>query len=437
MCRRLNMQVSIMVLKSDRNKIQLRQTERASGACSKLSGWRIFLLFGLFLLPIFLFAEYQYHTVRKGDTLYALSKRYGVSVADIQKLNNMSGTNLSIGQKLKIKEIPKSKPKPKPPATPPVTITPDPPPAQKPTPVEKPPAVVADPTVTKPVAPVSPEAGELPIEYYHIVKAGENPYRISQNYGLSSKDFFAWNGKSGWDEFDIHPGDKIVIKNPTSYVAPSVAQEEPQQSTIAPEQKAVTEEPVVVSSTYMVKKGDTLFSISKAHGITVEDLKARNNLTSNSIFVGQTLYIVGTPGSTSTPSVTLSDLEGSQMIRDDLFTPVQGKVTSEFGLRRGRPHKGIDIAAKSGTPIYAVLDGVVVFSGVQSGYGNVIVIEHPDFVMTVYAHNERNLVSLGDEVKKGQQIAELGNTGKSTGPHLHFEYRIKGQAINPRKVLNL
>jgi len=402
-----------------------------------LSGWRVFLLFSLFLLPILLFADYQYHTVKKGDTLYALSKRYGVSISNIQKLNNMSGTNLSIGQRLKIKEIPKPKPKPKTPATPPVTITPDPPPAEKPTPAERAPATPVDPPAVKPETPVSPEVTELPSEYYYIVKAGDNPYRISQNYGLSSKDFFAWNGKSSWDEFSIHPGDKIVIKNPASYVAPTVAQEEPQQSTPAPSQPAAAEEPVVVSQTYQVKKGDTLYSISKAHGVTVEDLKARNNLTSNSIFVGQTLYVVGTPKGTPSASVTLSDLEGTQMIRDDLFTPVQGKVTSEFGLRRGRPHKGIDIAAKSGTPIYAVLDGVVVFSGVQSGYGNVIVIEHPDFVMTVYAHNDRNLVALGDEVKKGQQIAEVGNTGKSTGPHLHFEYRIKGQAINPRKVLNL
>lgn len=428
------MQVSIMFLKSDKDNIQSGQTARASGACSMLSGWRVFLIFCLFLLPILLFADYQYHTVRKGDTLYALSRRYGVSISSIQKLNNMSGTNLRIGQRLKIKEIPK--PKPKPPVTPPVTITPDPPPAEKPTPAEKPPTT-ADPPAVKPDPPAATGVVELPGEYYHVVKAGENPYRISQNYGLSSKDFFAWNGKSSWDEFSIHPGDKLVIKNPASHEAPVVVKEEPQQSAPAPSQPAPAEEPVVVSKTYKVKKGDTLYSISKAHGVTVEDLKTRNNLTSNSIFVGQTLYIVGTPSASPGASVTLSDLEGTQMIRDDLFTPVQGRVTSEFGLRRGRPHKGIDIAAKSGTPIYAVLDGVVVFSGVQRGYGNVIVIEHPDFVMTVYAHNDRNLVALGDEVKKGQQIAEVGNTGKSTGPHLHFEYRIKGQAINPRKVLKL
>ena len=412
--------------------MQSRQTARALGTFCTQEKWRNFLLFSLLLLPIFLCADYQYHTVKKGDTLYALSKKYGVSVANIQKLNNMSHTNLSIGQKLKIKEITK----PKTPAAPPVSITPEPPPANK-----KAPESTEQSTAKKESA--SLNVGELPMEYYHTVKPGENPYRISQNYAISSQEFFAWNGKSGWDEFDLHPGNRVIIKDPGSYTATAVVQEEPKQasqskqSTQPQSQKTTKDEPIVVSKTYTVKKGDTLYSISKANDISVEELKALNKLSSNSIFVGQTLYLVGGSSGMPSASVTLSDLEGTQMIRADLFTPVQGKVTSEFGLRNGRPHKGIDIAAKSGTPIYAALDGVVVFSGVQSGYGNVVVIEHQDFVMTVYAHNERNLVSLNDVVKRGQQIAELGNTGNSSGPHLHFEYRIKGQAINPRKVLTL
>ena len=117
--------------------------------------------------------------------------------------------------------------------------------------------------------------------------------------------------------------------------------------------------------------------------------------------------------------------------------PVDGKVWSEYGLRNGRPHKGIDIGAKQGTPIYAVLDGTVVYSGVQGAYGNVVVVEHPDFVMTVYAHNEKNLVSVNEKVKQGQQIATVGATGNARGAHVRFEYRLKGKAINPRKVLPL
>jgi murein DD-endopeptidase MepM/ murein hydrolase activator NlpD len=187
---------------------------------------------------------------------------------------------------------------------------------------------------------------------------------------------------------------------------------------------------LLLDQVYVVKRKDTLFSIAKAHGTTVDDIKARNNLSSNDISVGQKLWLTGTPPADQASGST-------SKVRTDCIMPTNGRVTSEFGMRRGRPHKGIDIANKSGTPIYAVLDGVVVYSGTQRGYGNVVLIEHPNFVMTVYAHNEKNLVNVGDHVSQGQQIARMGSTGNSTGPHLHFEYRVKGTALNPRKVLPL
>ena len=121
--------------------------------------------------------------------------------------------------------------------------------------------------------------------------------------------------------------------------------------------------------------------------------------------------------------------------KSKLAIPLIGTVTSEFGLRDGRPHKGIDIASDKGDPIHAALKGKVVYSGTQRGYGNVIILEHDDNTMTVYAHNEANLVRLDEIVNKGQPIATVGQTGTASGPHLHFEYRIKGKAINPREVL--
>ncbi len=104
-------------------------------------------------------------------------------------------------------------------------------------------------------------------------------------------------------------------------------------------------------------------------------------------------------------------------------------------MRKGRPHKGIDIAAPTGTPIYASQKGKVIFSGVQRGYGNVILIEHDNHFITVYAHNEANLVRENDFVKQGQPIATIGNSGNSSGPHLHFEIRLHGKAQNPRNYL--
>ncbi len=122
---------------------------------------------------------------------------------------------------------------------------------------------------------------------------------------------------------------------------------------------------------------------------------------------------------------------------------VGGVVTSKFGYRRhpitGRysMHKGIDIAAPTGTDIVAMADGVVIFSGRKGGYGNIVELRHPNGLETRYAHNSRNLVREGDVVRKSQVIAKLGSTGRSTGPHIHFEVRRNGEAVNPMQYLDL
>ena len=118
--------------------------------------------------------------------------------------------------------------------------------------------------------------------------------------------------------------------------------------------------------------------------------------------------------------------------------PANGTLTSGYGWRRGRLHKGIDIAAPIGTPVFAAAPGEVIFSGWNSGgYGNLIKIKHPDSSITLYAHNNKNMVSKGQKIFQGQQIAEMGSTGFSTGPHLHFEIRANGNsAVNPMAFLN-
>lgn len=120
-----------------------------------------------------------------------------------------------------------------------------------------------------------------------------------------------------------------------------------------------------------------------------------------------------------------------------------GVVTSTFGMRRhpitGRRsmHKGIDIAGKLGASIVSTADGIVVFSGRKSGYGNIVEVRHANGLETRYAHNQRNLVQEGDLVRKGQVIAKLGSTGRSTGPHVHFEVRRNGKAVDPSRYLDL
>ncbi len=113
-----------------------------------------------------------------------------------------------------------------------------------------------------------------------------------------------------------------------------------------------------------------------------------------------------------------------------------GVVSSEYGRRAARPHHGIDIAADTGEPIYAAAAGDVIYSdNKMSGYGNVIILKHDDKTTSLYAHARRLGVRRGQRVARGAPIADVGSTGRSTGPHLHFEIRVADAAVNPRSVL--
>jgi len=356
------------------------------------------VLMAILLFPAIAMAQDTVHTVKRGDTLYALSRRYGVSVQEIQRLNNMQESKLFIGQKLIIVKN------------------------REESPVQQ----------AAPEAQIEPSADAL-----YTIQRGDNLYRIARAHALSLPELLELNGFEN-SSVQIFPGQQIRVKHSDASAASSPAQ------AVKPNLPAISSAPpdtVVIEKVYIVQPKDTLFKISRENGISVEELKRINGLSSNEIMAGQRLYLAGTPRAQDQhklrPGITEEELLKLDKIRDDLVSPVAGKVLSEYGLRNGRPHKGIDLGAKTGTPIYAVLDGTVVFSGAQGAYGNVVVIEHPDFVMTVYAHNEKNLVSVGETVDKGQQIATVGATGNATGSHLHFEYRIKGKAINPRKVLPL
>lgn len=115
--------------------------------------------------------------------------------------------------------------------------------------------------------------------------------------------------------------------------------------------------------------------------------------------------------------------------------PARGRVTSEYGPRWGRMHAGIDIDGNTGDPIYAAQDGVVISAGWQGGYGQLTLIRHGDGVVTAYAHQSSIGVSKGQTVARGQFIGRIGTTGNVTGSHLHFETRVNGSAVNPRRYL--
>ena len=117
--------------------------------------------------------------------------------------------------------------------------------------------------------------------------------------------------------------------------------------------------------------------------------------------------------------------------------PARGTLTSGYGWRWGRMHRGIDIAAPTGTPIVAAAPGIVTYADWNSGgYGYLVEIQHPNGSLTIYAHNSKILVRKGQTVSQGELIAEMGSTGRSSGPHLHFEIHTKGNgAVNPMAYL--
>ena len=119
----------------------------------------------------------------------------------------------------------------------------------------------------------------------------------------------------------------------------------------------------------------------------------------------------------------------------DMIRPIHGLFSSPFGMRWGRLHAGVDLAAPSGTPIKAALAGRVILAAPTGGYGNYTCIAHSSSLSTCYAHQSRYGVEVGDRVRQGQVIGYVGNTGHSFGAHLHFEVRIQGRPVDPMKYL--
>ena len=195
---------------------------------------------------------------------------------------------------------------------------------------------------------------------------------------------------------------------------------------------------------YTVKKGDTLAKIAQNYGIDLEKIISCNTL-GNSIAIGQKIIIPGAKkieNTTVAKKTTTSGYTGISIIKDLIKTPtakisgnkmtwptVGHRITQYFSWK----HNGIDIANKIGTPIYAADSGTVIIAqgGWNGGYGNTIVIDHGGGKRTRYGHASKLFVKVGDEVEKGENIAAMGSTGHSTGPHLHFEVLINGARYNP------
>jgi len=181
-----------------------------------------------------------------------------------------------------------------------------------------------------------------------------------------------------------------------------------------------------------VKAGETLSQIAEAAGVPMQDLMELNGINSpDRIEVGQFIYVLDATAVRSNEPTTAITPEGRPVNLGEpgessqLRVPVQGAtLSSYFGPRWGRQHEGVDYAAPTGTPIYAAADGKVIYASDEvRGYGNMLVIQHSPTLLTVYAHASVLLVQVGDQVARGQMVARVGESGRATAPHLHFEVR--------------
>ena len=191
---------------------------------------------------------------------------------------------------------------------------------------------------------------------------------------------------------------------------------------------------------HRVERGENLYRIGKAYGVAVEELARVNEITDpGRIEVGQVLVIPHTtravPVNVVTPERSRADRPTLPELPSDphpfVWPLSTGTITSDFGPRGATYHDGVDIACTPGAPVHAARGGRVLYSDTLPGYGNLIIVEHDDGYATVYAHNRENRAETGLTVKQGDVIAGCGESGESSGPHLHFEVRRDNIARNP------
>lgn len=263
-------------------------------------------------------------------------------------------------------------------------------------------------------------------EKKHIVQKGENFWVIAQYYDISPYDLEAANPDIKPETIQI--GQEVSLVVPKPLISVNTVEEASYSDSIAFDVKYEDS-----SSLY---KGETKTKVNGVYGeraVVAEIIKENGREISRTILsenvIAQPQAKVVYKGTKDPPP---------RMGTGSLVRPSsRGPVTSEFGVWRSyRRHTGIDVGLSIGTAIKAADGGVVTFSGYSSSYGRYVIIDHGGNMTTLYAHNSSLTVKKGDKVFQGQTIAYSGNTGNSTGPHLHFEVRINGVPKNPRNYVN-
>jgi len=260
-------------------------------------------------------------------------------------------------------------------------------------------------------------------EKTHEVQAGENTWTIARKYDLMMDDIQKANP-------GLEP-EKLQIGQKVSLIVPK-----PLVSVRTKEYIELVEEipfETAYEETASLYKGDKKITVQGKEGQReVKGYVVKENGSEVDIEIVDEKII-------SEPKTRIiaqgTKVRPTTMATGIFSNPTRGSLTSPFGMRWGRRHTGIDIASSKGTAVVAADAGKVSFAGYQGSYGNLVIIDHENGYQTYYAHNSKMVVKKGDRIYKGQKIAEMGSTGRSTGVHLHFEVRKNGTPVNPQSFV--
>ena len=261
---------------------------------------------------------------------------------------------------------------------------------EAPVPVSEPPQVVEE---KKP----EPKQEKAAI-FVHKVRSGETLWDIALAYGVSVDTISSANDLKNKNYLSI--GQELQI-------------------------------PSVNGVLHQVASGESLWEISERYQVPVDEITRANQISDPSRIQPNTKLVI--PGATQLRPRDVLLVNGQ--LQKAFDWPVRGRISSTFGPRWGKMHNGLDIAVSTGTLVKAAADGRVTFAGWNGGYGILVIIDHGNGIETRYAHNSRLNVKVGQRVTRGETVAYSGNTGVSTGPHVHFEIRYRNNPVNPQTYL--
>ena len=231
------------------------------------------------------------------------------------------------------------------------------------------------------------------------VGAGDTLAALADRFGISLDTIISFNDIKR--ERDLKPGRELIIPNRSGI-------------------------------SYVVRRGDNLSRIAMRHGVSLTALLDSNEVEGSTITPGQRLLI---------PDVGLSENARNRVLGQLFVTPARGRITSGYGYRNDpftglrKFHNGIDIANQRGTPVVAAMSGTVAKAGYNGNYGRYLILRHAEGFQTLYAQLDKTLVAVGDRIRQGQQVGEMGNTGYSSEDHLHFSIFLDGAHVDPTEHL--